>query len=104
MARCSKQDSPVVIGAKGSDGYIIVTVINKGMDIRSRLTERMFDRFCQVDNLINDCKRQVDVGLLYTYRDIIEAHGGKIRAASKINKGSRFSFTLPVEKNLSREY
>ncbi len=38
------------------------------------------------------------VGLgLYLCKTIIDMHGGTIEAASEAGKGSRFTFSLPVE-------
>jgi len=37
---------------------------------------------------------------LYISKEIIDLHGGKIWAESDgINKGSKFSFSLPIVKN-----
>jgi signal transduction histidine kinase len=51
----------------------------------------VFDRFWQVGGVD---KRGLGLGL-YVCKAIVEAHGGKIWAASNVSAGSKFYFTLP---------
>jgi signal transduction histidine kinase len=56
----------------------------------------LFDRFFRANN--NEATFNVaGVGLgLFITRSIIEMHGGRVWAASKLGAGSTFSLTLPV--------
>ncbi len=74
---------------------LIISVTDQGIGIPSRLQEKIFNRFSQVENIVRGYKGQRDIGL-YTCRDVFEAHGGKIWVNSRIGNGSRFSFSIPV--------
>lgn len=44
-------------------------------------------------------RQEIGIGLgLSIAKWIVEAHGGKIAANSKIGKGTTISFTLPIKK------
>lgn len=68
------------------------SVEDSGIGIPTDMLERVFERFWQVGK--ND-RRGAGLGL-YISRCIVEAHGGKIVAQSKLGEGSRLSFALPT--------
>jgi signal transduction histidine kinase len=56
--------------------------------------ERIFERFYQVEPHMN--RRHGGMGLgLSIARGMVELHGGRIWAESRVGRGSRFTFTLP---------
>ena len=67
-------------------------VSDTGSGIPGNMLEAIFERFWQVGK--ND-QRGLGLGL-YISMCIVEAHGGRIWAESKLGEGSRFCFTLPV--------
>ncbi|HWM93134.1 MAG TPA: ATP-binding protein [Thermoanaerobaculia bacterium] len=67
------------------------SISDTGSGIPGNMLEAIFERFWQVGK---DDRRGVGLGL-YISRCIVEAHGGKIWAESKLGEGSRLSFTLP---------
>ena len=69
---------------------IVVSVKDSGLGIDPEVLPRLFTKFAT--------KSDSGTGLgLFISRSIVEAHGGKIWAENNINeKGSIFSFTLPV--------
>ena len=68
------------------------SVSDTGMGIPPDKLEAIFERYLQVAS--ND-RRGVGLGL-YISRCIIQGHGGKIWAESKVGAGSTFSFTIPT--------
>jgi signal transduction histidine kinase len=66
-------------------------VSDTGCGIPSEDLFHVFDRFWQVGGVD---KRGLGLGL-YVCKAIVEAHGGKIWAASNVGVGSKFYFTLP---------
>ena len=68
------------------------TVTDTGSGIASQMLEAIFERFWQVGK--ND-QRGLGLGL-YISRCIVDAHGGKIWAESKLGTGSAFHFTIPA--------
>ena len=79
----------VRVGRAGDD--MRVDVSDTGVGIAADQLDAIFRRFVQV---MKD-KRGVGLGL-YISKSIVEGHGGRIWAVSRIGEGSTFSFTLPV--------
>lgn len=86
-----------------ANGKVIVRVERIGDDIRFAVSdtgvgipaeklEAVFERFLQVNE--ND-RRGVGLGL-YISKCIVQGHGGRIWAESRIGEGSTFCFTLPI--------
>jgi signal transduction histidine kinase len=69
-----------------------VAISDTGSGIPGDMLEAVFERFWQVGK--ND-RRGVGLGL-YISRCIVEAHGGRIWAESRLGEGSRICFTLPA--------
>jgi PAS domain S-box-containing protein len=85
----------VKAGKRGRE--VVVCIGDTGIGIPRKDVDRIFNRFYQVDASMN--RRYGGVGLgLAVARTIIELHGGRIWAASKKQRGSRFYFTLPIER------
>ena len=75
---------------------ITVTVEDNGKGIPSEDIPKLFKRFSQGTSQ----KRSTGTGLgLYLSRQIVEAHNGKIWLESEVNKGSKFSFSIPKSGN-----
>lgn len=68
------------------------SVSDTGSGIPGNMLEAIFERFWQVGK--ND-RRGVGLGL-YISRCIVEAHGGRIWAESRLGEGTCIFFTLPV--------
>lgn len=81
--------------------HAIVKVSDSGIGIPKEDIDNMFVRFSQGTKN----KRSTGTGLgLYLSRQIIEAHGGKISLQSELNKGSTFTFSIPLEGRQSESY
>ena len=69
-----------------------VCVLDTGKGIPGDMLEAIFERFWQVGK--ND-QRGLGLGL-YISKCIVEAHGGRIWAESRLGAGSAFHFAIPV--------
>jgi signal transduction histidine kinase len=79
---------------------IQVSVSDQGIGISQHQLDRIFDRFYQIDSSAKRRYEGTGLGLNIAKR-IVEAHGGKIWAKSRLGKGSVFYFDLP--KSLQRQ-
>jgi signal transduction histidine kinase len=85
----------VRIGGHAEDRTAIVYVSDQGVGIPPEEQARIFDRFYRTDNRLRRNTQGTGLGL-YLTRALVEAHGGTIRVESKVGRGSRFLFTLPL--------
>ncbi|MFQ5866754.1 MAG: sensor histidine kinase [bacterium] len=77
---------------------IQVRVTDTGVGIPPGDLGRIFDKFHQVKEFRRKVKREKGTGLgLFIVKNIVELHGGKVWAESKLGEGSTFFFTLPVK-------
>jgi len=78
------------------DSYVVVSVRDTGIGIRSEDQERIFDKFGQVGNVLTDKPQGTGLGLAIS-SSIVVQHGGALWVESAPGQGSVFSFSLPVE-------
>ena len=80
----------VKVTAKREDGLVSFAVEDTGIGIEPQYLTRVFEKFFRVPG-----QEHIDSGLGLTIaKEIVEAHGGTIEAASQVGKGAKFSFTL----------
>jgi signal transduction histidine kinase len=91
----SAESSPIIIQAEVEDNKVIISVTDKGKGISRENVGKLFNRFFQAENVVSGKTSGTGLGLAIC-KVIVEAHGGKIWAESQEGKGSRFSFSLPV--------
>lgn len=89
------QNGKITVRAGIENGVVQIDVSDTGMGIPQDALSLIFEEFYRVDNLINQEVKGTGLGLSLV-KHIIEAHKGKIWAESELNKGSTFSFTLPI--------
>ena len=86
----------VRVGATMREGFFEVSVADTGIGIPRQEHETVFDKFYQVGNTTKGIREGTGLGLAITRR-LVEEHGGRIWVESEPGKGSRFTFTIPVE-------
>ena len=77
-------------------GYVKVSVRDNGLGIPLRDLPKVFDRFYQVEEHLTRKHGGMGLGLAVA-KSMIELHGGRIWVESEEEKGSTFTFLLPVE-------
>lgn len=81
---------------------IQITVRDTGIGIPKDKQALIFERFVQVDNLLNRKQEGSGIGLSLV-KSLIELHNGKITVNSEEGKGSEFVITLPVKMGPNKE-
>ncbi len=93
----SKEEGGVVtITTRKVDGTASFSVRDSGIGIRKEDLERVFNQFPHIDT---GARKFEGTGLgLALSKQLVELHGGRIRAESMFGEGSTFTFALPIEK------
>jgi signal transduction histidine kinase len=71
---------------------VLVAVSDDGPGIPAEARERIFDRFTQSADSGDTGAAGLGLAIV---RDIVQAHGGRIRLESALGRGSRFTLELP---------
>ncbi len=82
----------ITIGAKSEPDFLRFSVEDTGKGIPADHLAHIFEPFYRVPG--QEERSGVGLGLAIV-KEIVEAHGGKVSADSKVGKGSVFHFTLP---------
>lgn len=91
----SPNESTIKITAEKIDNMAIVKISDQGRGIPENMKETIFERFQQVE--IADAADQGGSGLgLAICKTLVELHGGKIKVENNVDKGSTFSFSIPL--------
>ena len=86
----------LTVKASKTEGFIQVDVDDTGTGISRQDLDKVFNKFYQVVSSNNQmAAKGTGLGLTIC-KGIVEKHGGRIWVESELNKGSKFSFTLPV--------
>ena len=90
----SAAGSPIRVSTERHDNYLAVSIADRGIGIDATEQSQIFDKFYRGTTH----RYQVHgTGMgLAIVKAIVEAHGGKVTVASRLNRGSVFSFTLPL--------
>ena len=75
--------------------YIVVSVIDEGIGIKEENLVKAFEQFTQIENALTRKVGGTGLGLPIA-KQLIKAHKGAIWCDSEEEKGSTFSFAIPV--------
>lgn len=86
---------PIEITVEQNDSFAKIKVTDHGIGIPREQQEKIFEKFERA--VPNNHYKGLGVGLYITYQ-IVKAHKGKMKLASKPNSGSTFTVELPLPK------
>ena len=87
----------VQVYARNSPGGVEVSVRDNGEGIRPEDLPHIFDQFYRGEKSRSRATGGAGLGLAIA-QSFVQAHGGTIRAESKVGEGTQFTFVLPKEK------
>ena len=78
--------------------YVVVSVVDEGIGIKSTDIPKAFDKFTQIENALSRKAGGTGLGLPIAKR-LVKAHNGAIWCDSEENKGSSFYVAIPVHNS-----
>jgi two-component system, OmpR family, sensor histidine kinase KdpD len=82
--------TPISIAAEALDGFVAISVVDRGPGVPRDEREAVFERFVRFDT-----GGRAGLGLAVAHA-FVEAHGGSIRVEDQPGGGARFVFTVPL--------
>jgi len=99
----SREGSSVLVGVKGLDNTVEISVTDQGIGIPADEIDRIFERFYRVDPARHRSTGGTGLGLSIV-KHVAATHGGEIRVWSVERQGSTFTLSLPRTRTpLSQE-
>jgi signal transduction histidine kinase len=92
----SYPETPITVRTELQPGQVVFSVTDMGPGIAKEHLDRIFERFYRIDS---DEHRAAGTGLgLAICKRIVESHSGTIGVSSTPDVGSRFHFSLPLDR------
>ncbi len=91
----------VVLSAKAVENNLEISVTDSGHGISEEEQSWIFDPYYQAGDQVTRASTGTGLGLPIA-KQLVEAHGGRISVECKMGLGSRFSFTIPIQKSVER--
>jgi signal transduction histidine kinase len=94
----SPQGAMIVVRGQVRESEVVVSVADQGVGIAPQDLNRLFEKYFRAESGLG--RHVVGSGLgLPIAQTIIESHGGRIWAESKLGQGSTFYFTIPLARD-----
>jgi PAS domain S-box-containing protein len=95
-AKFTPDGGAITVSARKEEKELVISVSDTGIGMTPQEQKKLFEAFYQASGGIKGKTPGTGLGLAIT-KSIIEKHGGKIWMESEgLNKGSKFTFTLPI--------
>jgi signal transduction histidine kinase len=97
----SPDEKHVALRAYAQNGNVCLEVEDNGIGLSRAASKKVFRRFYQVDRRVSRDTGGVGLGLSIV-QFIVSAHGGTVGVASRVERGSKFTVTVPSATAESR--
>jgi two-component system sensor histidine kinase ChiS len=92
----------ILVHSEYKDGLAYIHVKDSGIGIDEEAQNRIFQPYEQVDSSMTAIGGGLGLGLSIC-KQLVELHGGTIELESSPDRGSVFTFTLPIDPNIEKE-
>ncbi|RMI27519.1 MAG: response regulator, partial [Calditrichaeota bacterium] len=93
------ESGSVTVRAQVVENMVAISVSDTGRGIPPEKREAIFHAFAQADASASREAGGMGLGLSIT-KQLVELHGGRITVESQVGRGSTFTFTVPVAREL----
>lgn len=90
----SHQEVSITLRARQTDSGVVIEVEDNGLGIEARHLPHIFERFYRVPTGDLQNVRGYGLGLYYAHR-VVQSHGGRISARSRLGEGTCITIQLP---------
>jgi len=90
-----EEGGTVTIRSKKEGDMAKVSISDTGIGIKEENISKLFQKFEQLESRISKKYGGTGLGLVIS-KQLVELHGGEIRAESKYGEGSTFTFLIPI--------
>lgn len=100
-AKFSLPGQTVSVQVASNEEEAILQVIDTGIGIEAELLDNLFEPFMQADRSLDRSKGGLGLGLSLV-KGLVDLHNGSVSAISDgINKGAKFTVTLPLDHSVN---
>ncbi|MCF6269652.1 MAG: PAS domain S-box protein [Melioribacteraceae bacterium] len=95
----TERGGKIKLSSKPRNNFIEITVEDNGVGINKNILERLFSITEKVSEV--GTEKEIGTGLgLILCKELVEKNGGEIWVKSELSKGSKFTFSLPIENSI----
>ncbi|MFW2490622.1 Cache 3/Cache 2 fusion domain-containing protein [Clostridium chromiireducens] len=98
----TKSGDEIIVAIYDKNDHVIISVKDTGRGIKEEKLSQLFQRFKQIDPLLNRSHEGSGIGLSIV-KALVEMHEGTIEVKSKYGEGTEFIISLPA-KVISENY
>jgi two-component system phosphate regulon sensor histidine kinase PhoR len=91
----------ITVATRNENEGVLMSFIDKGIGISREDQQHIFDKFFRAHTGDVHTIKGYGIGLYYV-KSMINAHGGAIRVASELNKGTHFDVYLPKKLHIEK--
>jgi two-component system, OmpR family, phosphate regulon sensor histidine kinase PhoR len=93
----SEDQKQIAVRISQTDGFIDLSVSDKGVGIATADQQKIFEKFFRGGNAVSKGIRGSGIGLSIT-KHVAEMHGGDVLVESEPGKGSTFTLRIPIRQ------